>query len=222
MIDGITSPKLLGILDLCDAEVPGFQMLFKDESGYMKFLNVFAQLFNKEFMTTYTTTTGTSVYFPSRKYVIENQETCASVLAHELVHMKDQQKDGVVLSFLSYSFPQLLAIFSLIAIGAVWNLWFLLALVFLLTLLPLPSPGRRDIEFRGYAMMMALRYWTGGEFTNADYDFYASKFTSSSYYFMWPFHDDIMNRLKMKAIDIRTGDVLKDPLYRKVHDIYVA
>jgi len=222
MIDGITNPRLLGMIDLCDAEVPGFELRFKDESDWMKFLNFFTQIFNKNFMKTFTTTSGTIVYAPSREYLIANQEVFASILAHELVHMKDAQKEGNVSMFLRNAFPQILAVLAIPVFGAFWNLWFLLSLVFLLALLPLPSPGRRDIEFRGYSMSMAIRYWTGGEFTNADYEFYASEFTGPSYYFMWPFRDDIMNRLKMQAIAIRTNAVLQDPLYRKVFNIYKA
>jgi hypothetical protein len=220
MIDGITNKRLLGMIDLCDEEIPGFELTFKNESDWMKFLNLFAQLFNKGFMTRFTTTAGATVYIPSRQYLLDNQEAVAGVLAHELVHMKEAQKDGVVLMFLRNAFPQILAALALFALIALWSPWFLLALIFLLALLPLPSPSRRDVELRGYAMMMAIRYWTGGEFVEADYTFYANEFTGSAYYFMWPFRDDIMNRLKMKAIDIRTHAVLQDPLYRKVYNIY--
>lgn len=219
-LHNVTSPRLRGMIDLCQELVPGFDIKFKTQSPWMKFLNFFAQVFNKSFLTEYITTTGSTVYFPSKKKFLERQEENADVLAHELVHLVERRDEGVFLNFLRYTFPQILAVFSLFAIGAVWSLWFLLALVFLLAIIPIPSPTRRDIEFKGYTMSMATFYWRFGVLSDALFEETADQFTGAAYWFMWPFRANIIYRLKLKSQDIRTGMVLKDTLYRRVYEIY--
>lgn len=220
ILESVTDPRLRGMIELCRAEVPGFEIRFKTQSPWMKFLNVFAQLFNKKFMTEYTTTTGSTVYFPSKNKLLNDQGGYADVLAHELVHMVERKNEGLVWNFLRYAFPQILAVLALFAVGAIWNPWFLLALVFLLALAPLPAPGRRDIEFRGYTMSMAVFQWRYGLLTDTLFEETADQFTGSMYWFMWPFRADILHRLKLRGQDIRTGAVLQDSLFRRVHDIY--
>lgn len=222
ILNEVTSPRLRGMIELCRAEIPDFKIAFKTESAWMKFLNVFAQVFNKDFMTRYTTTSLSTVYFPSKDDLLSHQEMYADVLAHELVHMVERKSEGTVWNFLRYAFPQILAVLALLSLGAIWSLWFLLALVFLLALAPLPAPGRRDIEFRGYTMSIAVFQWRYGVLTDAMFDSTADQFTGSAYYFMWPFRTDIMHRLKLKAQDVRTGMILKDPLFRRVYEIYYA
>ncbi len=222
VLDKVTHAPLREMIKLCRQEVPGFELRFKNESAWMKFLNFFAQLFNPAFMTRYTTTTGSTVYFPTEAAFLETQAASAEILAHELVHMVERKKEGLVLNFLRYAFPQILAVLALVSIAAIWSLWFLLALVFLLVLVPLPAPGRRDIELNGYTMTMAVDYWTTGAISDSTFEFIARQFTGSAYYFMWPWHADIMHRIKMRAQAIRTNEVLRDPLYAQVRDAFRA
>ncbi len=221
-ISKVTDPRLRGMIKLCEAEVPGFAIRFKNKSLWMRFLGIFAQLFNREFMTRYTTTTGRSVYFPTEELFLAHQGIYAETLAHELMHMVERKQEGLVWNFLRYAFPQILAVLALFALGAIWNLWFLLALLFLLALVPLPAPGRMNIELNGYTMSMAVAFWIRGTISDQYFEFYTKQFTSSAYYFMWPFSKDIMHRLKMRAQDIRTDAVLRDPLFRKVHDVFMV
>lgn len=222
IIDEITNPRMKALIKLGREEVPGFDIRFKTESRYMKFLNVFAQLFNPGFMVNYTTTVGSKVYFPSRDILIKNSESYVGVLAHELVHMKEHEERGMVPYFLWYAAPQIFAALALLSLLAIWNLWFLLCLLFLLLLAPIPSPGRRDIELNGYEMSMSVAYWRTSSITEADIDWYAKQFSGSAYYFMWPWHGDIVHRLKLRAVKIRTGENLQKPIFRKVHDIIKA
>lgn len=215
----ITNARLRGMIDLCHAEVPGFEIRFKDQSPWMKFLNVFAQIFNKDFMTRYTTTTDTVVYFPTKAELLMHQEMYAGVLAHELVHMKERLATGAAPYFLRYAFPQILAALAVLSIFAIWNLWFLLFLVFLLALAPLPAPGRRDIELNGYTMSLAIGYWRTKAITEADIEWYAKQFSGAAYYFMWPWHGDIVHRLKLRALKIRVSEVLTDPVFQKVYAV---
>lgn len=218
-MDEITNPELRAVIDLCHAEIPGFEIRFKNTSKWMKFLNFFVQIFNSRFMTEYITTTGSHVYFPSKEYLIQGQNRLLGVLAHELVHMLERARLGDTRYFLQYAFPQILAVLSLFAILAIWSPWFLLALLFLLALAPLPAPGRRDIELDGYTMSMAVTYWQRKNITDTEIEWYAQQFSGAAYYFMWPLHSRIVNALRLRALLIRTGEVLQRPVFKKVYDI---
>lgn len=222
ILDEITDPTFKALAKFGRERVPGFEIRFKDESRYMKFLNFFARLFNPRFMTDYITTMGAKVYFPTHEQLIKNSGSYAGVLAHELIHMQERGEQGDVVYFLRYAFPQILAALSLLSILAIWNLWFLLCLLFLLALAPLPAPGRRDIELNGYEMSLSFSYWKYGSITEEDIDWYAKQFSGPAYYFMWPWHKAIVREFKMRAIKIRTGDNLQKPMFREVHDIVKA
>lgn len=160
---------------------------FKDESIFMKMLG-FILFFNPSFMKSYTTTIGNTVYFSSRVWLKENEESAARVLAHELVHIADADEAGSFIFSYSYLFPQSFAILSMIAIFG--SFWWLLCLLFLL---PMPAPMRTYFELRGYAMSDAVTFKSEGQFTNIDW--MSGHFTSSDYFFMWPFKNDIQLRI---------------------------
>ena len=160
----------------------GIEIAYKDESKFMQLLGKLL-FFNKRFMTSYTTTISDTVYFPSRDSVKQNRDTAALVLGHELQHVNDAHKMTFPIFALMYLSPQ---IFALLAILAIWfsPLW-LLALV---CLLPIPSPGRTVLELHGYAVSTVLiRRWCSWR---ADC---VSQFTTSAYYWMWPFSSPLIN-----------------------------
>jgi len=218
----ITDHRLTEMLDLCHAEVPDFEVRFKDKSKLMAFLNFFVQLFNKRFMTTFTTVIGSKVYFPSEQYLREKPASCAHILAHELQHMKDAQRMGTFLFVLSYFMPQILAPLALLSLLAFWHLGFLAFLIFLVFLAPIPAWGRKEIEMRGYVMSLAVTYWATGHLMDEDFEHTVQQFTSPSYYFMWPFRDRVMHELKLNAIAIRSGSICRDPLFAKVRTIFLS
>lgn len=222
ILDKVTDHRLRGMIKLCRQEVPGFEIKFKNQSVWMKFLNFFAQVFSPNFMTTYTTTTGSTVYLPNEELLFAEQRMCAEILAHELVHMVERRQQGAILNGLRYLFPQILASLALFSVLATWNLWFLLCLIFLLTLAPLPAPGRREIELRGYTMTMAIEYWETGGISDEMFEHVAKQFVGPAYYFMWPWRENTMHRIKMRAQAIRTNEVLKDPLFARVRAIFVS
>ena len=101
---------------------------------------------------------------------------------------------------LLYLSPQ---IFSLLSINALfYSNWFLL---FLLFLLPVPSPGRAWLEFRGYKMSMAVWYWTTG--ITPDINFVVKQFTNSSYYWMWPFKRSLERKLQREIANLKEGNI---------------
>lgn len=165
----------------------GLQIRFKDESFFMKLLG-FILFFNPKFMTNYTTTIGRTVYFPNHKWLAEKKDDVAHVLAHELVHIRDADEAGSLIFSYGYLFPQSFAVLSLFATFV--SPWWLLCLLFLL---PIPAPIRTYYELRGYAITDATYYKSTGEFT--DISWMSSQFTSGSYFFMWPFKNNIESRI---------------------------
>jgi hypothetical protein len=165
----------------------GAEVKFKDESRFMKLLGVLL-FFNPNFMTRFITVIGKTVYFPSRKWLEEREESAARTLCHELVHVADEARVGSLAFRLSYLFPQWLSLFSLTAFAVGPS-----ALVFLVFLAPLPAPFRAFWELRGYAMTDAATWHTSGKFVNIDW--LVKQFTSSSYYFMWPFDTHVKKQI---------------------------
>jgi hypothetical protein len=150
--------------ELAAQKMPGFKVAYKDESWFMKLLGVLTKPFCPDYMTNYITTFWTTVYYPTRTSVVENYGGAWKVMAHELTHGMDWTHQPIRFIF-GYGFPQILAPLALLAVGAFWNLWWLLALLFLVALAPWPSPGRTKWELRGYTMSMAVNYWRYGSIT---------------------------------------------------------
>jgi len=152
-----SSEKLKLLENHIKALCPTFEVRFKDESLLMKTLGK-VMFFNKSFMTHFITTLGTKVYFPNRQRYEEDSENSFRILAHEFVHIMDFMKSPWKFVF-SYAAPQILAklcIFSLLFFISPYFLLFLLSLLFLA---PIPSIGRKNIEIRGYSMNCKIIQW---------------------------------------------------------------
>tara|TARA_Y100000296_G_C5137776_1_gene239193 strand:- start:438 stop:1103 length:666 start_codon:yes stop_codon:yes gene_type:complete len=182
-----------------EEKIPGFEIKSKDESNLMKLLS-FLLFFNKSFMKDYVTTFYPKVYVPGawkkQKFGKDRLDVKMTVLAHEYVHLSDRKKMGWLFNIL-YLSPQ---IFALLAVGAFWDLRFLTALLFLL---PLPSPGRAWLEYRGYCMSIAAHYWLTGSKYNIDY--VVKQFTTGAYYWMFPFKSFLK-----KKFSVRFGEIVNE------------
>ena len=77
-----------------------------------------------------------------------------------------------------YLFPQILGILSLLA---VFNLWFLLCLLFLL---PWPAPGRSTLEARAYSMSVYFDYLYLVDNAEQNIEYYSKLFVGPEYYYM--------------------------------------
>src|SRR6185503_4444918 len=150
--------------------------------------------FNKDFMTSYVTTIGSTVYFVSREKVEHDPVSAMNTLAHECVHLEDSKRLSILFSML-YLCPQLLA---LLVMPALFLLG-LYGLIFLLFLAPIPSPGRMYFERRGYAMTLFAYDYRLREIGLPHEDRLAllhvrakhitsTYFKGAAYYFMWPFN----------------------------------
>lgn len=158
-------------------DIPKFKISFKDETPFQKLISKLSFWNSYEY---YTTTLYPKVHFASQWSI---RHFPVSTLEHEWVHLKDQETFfglsskkiswvNVSLFYFSYLIPQ---VFALLALLAVFNLWWLLCLLFLL---PLPAPFRAWAEVRAYRRSI--------ENGNSPEDVQRA-FTGAGYYFMWPF-----------------------------------
>ncbi len=157
------------------------RLIPKDESPLMKFCNVFVGLFNRSFMTEYTTTIAFlgRVYTPTKWYAGAEWRT----LAHEGVHLMQARRDGQLRFSLKYLFPQCLALLALLAFGAF--LWFpmIWCLLFLLFLAPLPAPWRVQYEREAYIVSAACDRLIGFDINSNLYlDYMQHHYTGWGYY----------------------------------------
>lgn len=191
-----------------------FNIRYKNESWFMKFLAIFVSIFNKKFMTNYVTTIGNTIYFPNREHVDKNEFGAVAVLAHEIVHVQQSEKYGRIPFSLAYLFPQCLALFALGAVFAVFWLPMLWCLLFLLFLAPLPAPWRKKFELEGYTMTLFMTNLMMKGFGHTEDAILTemssqavrinrNQFKGSMYWFMWPF--GVQDKLVKKIEDIRKG-----------------
>ena len=143
----------------------------KSQSWFMKVLSKIL-FFNKNFLTSYTTTIGKTIYASDMFYSKPQKERIVT-LAHEYVHV--QQRKWMWL----YLMPQIFAIFAIL--GFWLSPWFFLCLLFLA---PLPSP-RAYLELEAYKVTVLMTYWILERKANISQ--IAKNFSGPQYYFMLPF-----------------------------------
>lgn len=161
-------------------DVPAYKIVPKDASAFMRAINVPLHLFNPDFMNDFITTIGATTYAPAKDIADNDWET----MAHEGVHARDDQRLGPIFKFL-YLFPQCLGPLAVFAALAPVSHWFLLALVFLLFLAPLPAPGRVWAERRGYLMSGCMDALSGTLITSSSYvEWMVDHFCTGQYYWM--------------------------------------
>ena len=188
-------------------EFPNFELVDKRDSLLMKVLSK-VLFFNKTFMSRYITVIGNKVYVPSLPYKEDDPLGACVILAHEWVHMKDAKRWGLLFKF-RYLFPQIFAFLA--PLGLVWPP----AWLFALFLLPLPAPGRAELEFRAYTVSMAVVWWLTSQ--EPSWGFYKRQFNSSAYYWMYPYSAVVEVTLKEEFERIRSMDLR--PHERQIFDI---
>lgn len=171
---------------------PGFEVKQKSQSKFMRFLNFFVRLWCPDFMTSYATAIGNTVYITDTLWLNPNLTSNATLLAHELQHVMDKKKIGAIAYAVLYLMPQMLFLLSLLSLGAIWGswswMWWLCCLAFLA---PIPSPGRAWIEAKAYSVTLTTLEWCYGIQGGLSFEPMLPEvieyFTSSNYYFSWPF-----------------------------------
>ena len=221
----LTERNYHAVCDLAE-QGKGVQILYKHESWLMRLINkVLFWMPKGSFMENFTTTIGSTIYLAgsySSRAAASDSET--ATIAHELVHVEQFQRLGLVPMSLAYLFPHWLGIFSLGAFLALTgNLWFLLFLVFLGFLAPIPAPWRMIYEVEAYATGYAVYYWVQDkecpdlslEQVERSLGGYINQFTGANYYFMWPFKKDVAKRLHRKLIALRLHEWDSLPIVAK-------
>lgn len=155
----------------------------------MKLLS-FLLFFNKNFMTSYTTTIGSTIYFPSKDTVLGRPTSSMITLMHELVHIYDAQKLNTLVFSLLYLTPQIL---SLLLMPLFFVLpWWLVLLMIMVLVAPIPSFFRMKFEKRAYFVSLYVMHKLSSKFSfklslEAEKDSMLRQFKGADYYFMWPF-----------------------------------
>jgi hypothetical protein len=166
---------------------PKLLIKYKNESLLMKILGKI-MFFNKDFMKSYTTTIGSTIYYPNETFIKSRPVSSNTILLHELVHINDSKKiTSLVYSFL-YLFPQILILLFFPLLFVSWKV----ALLALLFAAPLPAYFRMNFEKRAYFTSLYVLNEYGKKLNfnpsldKQKYDF-VTQFKGSSYYWMWYF-----------------------------------
>lgn len=189
----------------------GIQIVVKEDSWLMAAINKIIGFFNDSFMDSFVTTIGDTVYAP--KSVLEDDEAVWGTLPHETMHGLQFKRMTLFGAALVYLFPQWLALFSLLALGAIWGgPWYLLSLINLVWLAPWPAPGRKMMEMEGYAMTLLVLYERykveGQDIEMFEVPPYIIKqFTGPNYYFMWPSESRTRLELEGWLKKVRDGSI---------------
>jgi hypothetical protein len=179
---------------------PDLKIKYKDQDTLMKILGTLL-FFNPKFKTSFTTTIGDTIYWPSEKFVQDNPLSAANIFIHECVHIYDEKKNGSVSFKLGYLFPQILALPMLLLLFVLtWKIVLPLAL---LCLAPWPAPFRANAERRAYFVSMRAAYQLYGMDPTTQGTHYAENFKNASYYFMMPFGED--KRFADEAANLTAG-----------------
>lgn len=186
------------LISLIESKIPAFSLESKEDSGLFCILSKIV-FWNKRLNTEFVTTVYPKVYVPHLPWKEDDHFGAFSVLAHEYVHLKDRERLKFFFNLL-YLSPQVFSLLSLFSL--VHSSWWLLCLLFLM---PIPSPGRAWLEYRGYRCNMAIWYWLGDE--KIDFDWIIGQFTGSSYYWMFPFPGFLTKMLERDYQRLKAGDV---------------
>jgi len=173
----------------------------KNSSTLMKAIGWFFKItkIGPAFMEEYFTTIGNTIYYPDDLITTMSETAILEVVVHECLHIKDNNKFGVLYPVL-YLGPQIFAVVSILSLVAIFasKLW-LLWLFAILFLAPIPSFGRYYLEKRAYRTSFVfgkylynyeevgfadLRNWINGQLS------------TKAYYFALPFPKWVDNDLK--------------------------
>lgn len=190
---------------------PDAAIRLKSESWINKTIATMVKFFNPRFMEDYITTIGTTIWV-NESFVAEfDQISGIEVVAHETQHIIDYAKNRF-LFVLSYGFPQILGLLSVLALGAFWSPWMALWLLCLVFAAPLPAPGRYQAELHGYrtAILINRKYHKfSDEQMISTYEWIEEQLSKKWYYFTWPFPAHI-------RADLEDESFMNEPRYQEI------
>lgn len=201
---------------------PNLIIQYKDQSSFMKTLGTIL-FFNKNFMTSFASTIGSTVYFPNETFIRLRPISSAIVLLHELVHMSDEQKYNKLLFGLLYLFPQVLILLFFPLLFVSWKI----ALFFLLFAAPIPAYFRMYFEKRAYISSLYCLNSLGNRLKfDPKLDLHGQDFLKyfkdSSYYFVWPFRN-LDKEFSDSLIKIKAGQrPFEDPIFDTLDKLIIT
>jgi hypothetical protein len=199
---------------------PNLKVQYKDSSSFMKLLG-YILFFNKRFMTSYTTTIGSTIYFPNEKFITSRPNSAITIFLHELVHVHDANRFNKFIYSLLYLFPITLL---LVAIPLFFISWEIALVLAVLSLCPLPAYFRMYFERRAYMVSLyAIQKLSEKKNFNSHLDkskdYFISEFKSSSYYFMWIF-PNINKQFDDAVANIKANKhPYEDPIFKIIDDL---
>jgi hypothetical protein len=199
---------------------PDLKIKYKNKSTLMWIMGKLL-FFNKDFMTSYTTTIGSTIYYPTESSTKVRPISSATILLHELVHINDAKKFTKPLFGFLYLTPQILALLCIPLFFLSWKIALPLLLLFMA---PVPSFFRMHFEKKGYLSSLYVLNALGNKLNfdpelDQQKETFIKQFTGSYYYFMWPFNnlnkefDECMNKIKAG------GRPFEDPVFDILDDL---
>jgi hypothetical protein len=164
----MVTPDVLGLMNAMSAEFPSFRLRSKADSALMRVIDVLLRVITlgkmKQFMTTFTTTIGYTVYTPANWSTMSPRGQVV-VLRHEAVHMRQRKKYGRFLFSLLYTLCWL----------PIWR-----------------AKWRRDFEMEAYEETLRVLYEFGEDLTNIVLRTRTiMHFTSAEYVWAWTKEEDV-------------------------------
>ncbi len=200
---------------------PDLQVKYKDTSPLMKLLGTI-MFFNKSFMTDYTTTLGSTVYYPSETFVKNHPVSALVILYHELMHIHDSHKISKFLFTFLYLCPQVLALLVLPLLFLLsWKIVLPMSFFFLL---PIPAFFRMHLEKRAYSTSLYVINALSSKLNfppnlATRVQHFSDQFNNSYYYFMWPFQN-VQAELTQVASKVSAGQKpFPDPFFDILDDL---
>lgn len=168
-----------GVLAETQREFPGFKVVKKADSGFMKLIS-WLLFFNRSFMVDFVTTIGQTMWTPV-EWNSWSDATRAQILRHERVHLRQQKR---------YTMP-------------------LYVILYLFLPLPFGlAYGRACLEWEAYKeSMRALAEYKGIDLLKVPVikAMYVDYFTGGAYGWMWPFPAAIKNWYDQAVAEIEKG-----------------
>lgn len=168
------------LIDDIKREFPKFKLVNKADSRFMKLIDLFLLVITfgkmRNFMRTFTTTIGCTVYVPSG-WDVRPPKSKMIILRHERIHMRQRARLGWWYS-LSYLF---------LPLPAVWSYFRM----------------RYEMEAYEESLRAVMEYYGAPSFTPALRRTYIEHFTGPEYFWTWPWrkriedwYDDFLKQLR--------------------------
>lgn len=174
----ITQEDVTSLVDKMRRVIPGFEIKYKKDSRFQKFIGWLLKPINSEYMTSYVSTMFGKIWLPS-----ESKEwswrSLYKIYRHEFIHLLDAQRYGILFS-LSYLF-----------------------------LLPSIFTMRSYWEMRAFKQSMLVEYELSGNISDTYLDWIEIQFTTSYYFWMWPFKKSVRNKLEEIREQIKRGEIAR-------------